>query len=281
MFIKVLIENTVEKERPELKPQHGISLYLETLGKKMLFDVGQNHLFLENARKLAVPVEAVDGVIISHGHYDHGGGLEPFFRKNSRGMVFLNKNCFTPLYARRTTGELKYIGLNVEMVSSHPGRVGVISETYGSIAPGISLLANTHYNGFRPSGGIFLKKNNDRYEADDFKHELVLVVSEPDGDVVFTGCSHSGVTNMLRSYRAYFPRRTLKALVGGFHLADPSSGRMIESEKKIRELAEDIRSFRPRRVFTGHCTGDEAFQVLSQELGAVIHRFRTGSQFSI
>ncbi len=282
MLIKVLIENTAEKDRLDLKPQHGISLYLETLGRKIVFDLGQNHFFLENAQKLAVKVEEVDWLVISHGHYDHGGGLASFLHKNKSGTVFLSQNSLTPFYARRSGHEMKYIGLDVELISSHTGRFVFVSETNVPMAPGIVLLANTCFNGFRPGGNDFLyKKINDQYVPDDFHHELMLVVSEPDGDVVFTGCSHSGVTNMLRSYRAYFPRRSLKALVGGFHLTDSSSSLIMEPKRELQMLAKEIRTFRPLSIYTGHCTGDTAFQLLSQELGEVINRFRTGSEFTV
>jgi len=284
LLIKVLVENTTRKDSQGLKAQHGMSLYLETQGSKVLFDTGQDHFFLDNAQKLGVNLEEVDFLVISHGHYDHGGGLECFLQKNSRSKVFLSRHCLRPFYAQKSSREMKFIGLSSDVFSRHQDRFVFIpaGETFFQIMPNLVLLANTRFDGFIPQGNeILLKKEQDAYRPDDFKHELMLVALEPEGDVVFTGCSHGGVTNMLYSYRDKYPFRPFKALFGGFHLMDPLKGVMREPEDVVLELAEEIGSFYLEQVFTGHCTGEEAFGLLSQKLGSVVQRFCTGDEYLI
>ncbi len=282
MRIKVLIENTTAPDMSSLKSQHGISLYLETRGKKLLFDTGQNHFFLDNAREMGVSLEEVEQVIVSHDHYDHGGGLESFLQANSQGTVFLSSQCFQPHYARREGGELKYIGLDPKIVTRHKERCHFISQEYCSISPHLYVLANTRFEGFRPRGNQALViKDNGAYRQDDFMHERMLVAAEPDGDVIITGCSHNGITNMLASYRDRFPHRPVKALLGGFHLADPFTGRMLEPEEDVRALAEALEIFGVKAIFTGHCTGEEAFRLLRAKWGDTLQLFQTGQELEL
>ncbi len=282
MRIKVLIENTTAPEMSGLRPQHGMSLYLEIQDKKLLFDTGQNQFFLENARKMGISLDEVEQLIISHGHYDHGGGLESFLQVNSRGTVFLSPQSFRLFYACREGREMKYIGLDPEIATRHKERFHFVSQEDYSISPQLYLLANTRFEGFRPRGNQALViKDNGACRQDDFMHERMLVVAEPDGDVIITGCSHNGITNMLASHRDRFPHRPVKALLGGFHLADPFTGRMLEPEDDVRALTEALEAFGVKAIFTGHCTGKEAFRLLRQKLGDTLQLFQTGQELEL
>ncbi len=108
MEITVLAENTTECNMPV---EHGLSLYIEVCGKKILFDMGETELFSENAKKLGKDIGGVDTAIVSHGHYDHGGGLEKFLQINSKAKVYISRYAFEPHY--NASG--KYIGLKEEL----------------------------------------------------------------------------------------------------------------------------------------------------------------------
>ena len=111
----MLVEN---QSVGECKAAHGLSLYIETPDHRLLFDLGPDRTFLENAGKLGVGLEKVDTVIISHGHYDHGGGLEEFLKLNSKARVYIQKNAFEPHYST-AQGKARNIGLKPEL-ASHP-----------------------------------------------------------------------------------------------------------------------------------------------------------------
>lgn len=110
MLIKTLVENTSISK--DFGSEHGLSLYIETKKHKILFDVGASELFLQNAKKFDVSIADVDFLVISHGHYDHGGGLKTFFKENTKAEVFLHRLAFEKHYAIRPNDELEFIGLD-------------------------------------------------------------------------------------------------------------------------------------------------------------------------
>ena len=109
MTITSLVENTSTVGLPV---EHGLSLYIRlNSGKRILFDMGQGSLFADNAERLGLSIEDIDTVILSHGHYDHGGGLKTFVSINHRAKVHIHRNAFEPHYSLRENG-LRYIGWN-------------------------------------------------------------------------------------------------------------------------------------------------------------------------
>lgn len=135
MIIKALVENTAMAE--EYGSEHGLSLYMETKKEKILFDLGASGLFLQNAEKLGVDIAGVDFLVISHGHYDHGGGLKAFLEKNRKARVYLHQQAFGKYYARRAAGNLEYIGLDQDLKGN--SRLVFTGDEY-SIAEGVWLF---------------------------------------------------------------------------------------------------------------------------------------------
>ncbi|MDE5597467.1 MAG: MBL fold metallo-hydrolase, partial [Lachnospiraceae bacterium] len=98
MKITTLVENT--SILPEYKSKHGLSLYIETVNHKILFDIGSNGLFIENAEKLGIDIRTVDTVVISHGHTDHAGALEKFLEINSTAKIYMKESAFDKHYTK-------------------------------------------------------------------------------------------------------------------------------------------------------------------------------------
>lgn len=282
MKVTTLLENNLAAGSTFIA-KHGLSLYLETKGKKLLFDTGPDDSILENAKSLGVDLAAVDIVVVSHSHYDHGGGLESFLELNSQAKVYLSPYVLGEYYARRAEDKLEYIGINHEVLKKYAGRIEYIAEKT-VISPGITLLPNTEHSTFKPSAVLF-KKRDGVLVQDTYDHELIMVIEEKDEsgqDVmhIFTGCSHNGVLNMVLSVKKEFPEQKIQTLIGGFHLMNTTAGGLNEEEATVLGIAAALLKYDIFRIYTGHCTGTDALAILQQVLGEKISGLWTGGSFT-
>lgn len=278
MKIITLLENTQESGS-SLIAKHGLSLYIETEEKKILFDTGPDASFLENAQSLGVDLKEVDFLVISHAHDDHGGGLAEFLKVNIKAQVYLSLYAQGEYFIQRAGKELEYIGLSQDVLQTYGQRVQFI-DTKTEIAPGITLLRNSEHSTFKPSA-ILLKKEEGILVEDTFEHELIMVIEDKEVLHVFTGCSHSGIINMVLSVEKVFPGKKIQTLTGGFHLMNTSTGGMREKEETVKNIAEDLRQHDIAQIYTGHCTGTEALGVLQGVLGNRIYGIWTGKKITV
>ena len=270
MKITVLIENSA----PEgLTAEWGLSLFIEHEGKKYLLDAGGSDAFVSNARALGVPLEKADAAVLSHAHYDHSGGLDAFCMLNGSAPVYIRssakENCYS--WHRRFP---KYIGVQTGVLKKHESRF-VRVDGDCAIAPGVMLTAH-RADDLKARGkaaqmyirkGIFLV-------ADDFSHEQNLVFDTDGGLVVFNSCCHSGVDSILDEIAQTFPDRPVRALIGGFHLVRTPS-------REVHALAERLVRMGAPELYSGHCTGEAAMEILSNALPGRVHAMTTGMRFEI
>ncbi|MDO4719460.1 MAG: MBL fold metallo-hydrolase [Peptostreptococcaceae bacterium] len=271
MIIKVLAENTAVSEA--FGAEHGLSLYIETRKRKLLFDMGGSGLFAENGKKMGVDLSKVDLAFLSHGHYDHGGGLEVFLRENRRAKIYIQKTAFEDYYAERADGRTVYIGLKKELGENERF---VFAGAYEAIEEGIELFSDIRGSSPLPlsNRGLMMEEEGKRM-PDAFRHEQVLAVSEEGKTLLVTGCAHNGILNVLE----HFQRKTGREpdyVVGGFHLASPTG--ICEEERTVKEIA-DILKRSKTRFFTGHCTGEGPYGLLRSVLGERIEKLSGGTEF--
>ncbi len=277
MKITTLLENTTEDDA--LVPKHGISLFIETSSKKVLFDAGPDQTFLDNAQKLGIDLSQVDIAFISHGHYDHGGGLPDFLKVNSKATVYLKDTAMTPHYARIFRVMKKDIGLPVDRID--PARCRFIKENF-PVEDGMQIITNFETSGFIPEGNKSLCKTDEsgRLVLDDFEHEICLVLEDGGKTIVVTGCAHSGIGNMLNSVKKDTGIGQFDLVIGGFHLFNPVL-RKTESPHRMDTLLGEIAVFEKTVFYTGHCTGEQAFKYMSAQMPRRVNPFRTGSVIEI
>lgn len=300
MEITVLIENTSDSE---LVREHGLSFYIAFEGKQYLLDAGSTGAFLENAKKLNIPLAEVDDCILSHGHYDHGGGFAEYLKQYGRKeaaeeaaekkteLKKMAPGRMIPVYAMGSVldsfysnsgGELHEIGVPQE-VRQYREQFRFIREKT-QIAEHVWLLPHST-RGLECIGeraGLF-RKCGDEICPDDFAHELSLVFDTEDGLVIFNSCSHSGIIPILEEVKSSFPGKKKRAFLGGLHMKGKRDGKEIctFSREEIREIAEYLKREGLQKLYTGHCTGQAGFELLQTFLGEGVERLVTGKRVSL
>ncbi len=260
MKITVLAENTSVSE--SLIAEHGLSLYIETESKKILFDMGQTDAFAKNAENLGIDLTKVDFAVLSHGHYDHGGGLRTFLSVNENAPVYLSRHAFGDYYSS------KYIGLDKTLAEEH--RLRYVSD-YLKIDEEIELFScNDRTPAYKAEFyGLTAERDGVRTD-DDFCHEQYLVITEKGKRVVISGCSHKGVLNAVHWLEP-------DVFVGGFHFIK------LEPDGEGREILDrsaEILSSKNIPYYTCHCTGEKQYEYLKTRISQ-LHYISCGMQIEI
>ena len=248
MKITVLAENTSFSD--EFNAEHGLSLFIQTDNHKILFDTGQTNLFAENAEKLDINLADVDIAVISHGHYDHSGGLNKFLKINSSAPVYLSCHAFEPHYS----GTDRYIGMDTSLKNSE--RL-IFTDDILEIDNELTLLSCNDKPYLFPtdSSGLYMKSDND-FIADSFIHEQYLMIKEKGKNILISGCSHKGILNITQWLNP-------DILVGGFHFMKLD---VKSSDCKKLKISAEILEKTGTEFYTCHCTGTEQFEFLKKHI---------------
>ncbi|MBN2605657.1 MAG: MBL fold metallo-hydrolase [Bacilli bacterium] len=267
MKVVTLLEN--ESIRKDLKSAHGLSLYIEANDKKILFDLGPNNYYIKNAKKLGINLAEVDILVISHGHFDHGKGLDKFLKINAKAPVYLSKSAFDK--------HLKYLkGLYIPIGIKKPKdleRIHLI-DLDEKISEGIKLYSNVEYVKQLIGDNSLMRELDGAYVEDTFDHEIYLVINEDENKVLFSGCSHKGIGNIIQSIEKR-EQANFTHVIGGFHLSHYDNEdvvQMVYLEKLGKQLLENKAQY-----FSCHCTGGDAFIDLKKQMQSKLDSIKTGT----
>lgn len=252
MKITALLENKTNRE--DMLTEHGLSLYIETEKHKILFDMGQTDLFAKNAAALGIDLSSVDIAVLSHGHYDHGGGLETFLEINKTAPVYLSRHALEPHFH----GAEKYIGLDVSLANNE--RL-IFTDGTTAIEEGLTLYSCHEKVRKHDLGSFGLQVlENGEFLPEDFRHEQYLLIETPSAEsgsdkdqnrtVLFSGCSHKGILDIADWFRA-------NVLIGGFHFSK------LPLDDTLKSFAKYLDTF-PTEYYTCHCTGQKQFEFMKQ-----------------
>jgi 7,8-dihydropterin-6-yl-methyl-4-(beta-D-ribofuranosyl)aminobenzene 5'-phosphate synthase len=255
--ITVLAENIVTGCR--LLAEQGLAFWIETDRNKILFDTGQGYVLKNNAQILGVSLEATDAIVLSHGHYDHTGGLSDVLLSSEKTRVYVHPEAFAPKYIRRPDGAASNIGMpsRSEMDLRTKAELILVEEPT-EIGEGFWITGPIpRANDYEDTGGPFFRDKDCR-EPDPLTDDQAAFLETKNGIVVILGCAHAGVINTVNFIQTLTSNRPILALMGGMHLLNAGPRRM---ERTIAEL----RRLNIPHLMPCHCTGFAAMARLWRE----------------
>lgn len=272
--ITFLVDNRAEKP---FFSEHGLSMLLEIGGKRLLFDTGQGKTLFHNAEKLGVSLSGLDALVLSHGHYDHGGNLDKILALNPSTHFFAHPDCLLPRWSLQPGKSPKQIGLSQEnkkaVMSLSPAQLHWC-EKPAEIIPGVWITGTVpRKSRFEDVGGSFYQDETGN-TPDLLFDDISLWVEGESGCTVVCGCCHSGVKNTLDHIVSQLNGMQINSLVGGFHLLHAKRERITKTISCINETGI-------KKVVPAHCTGDAAMVRLEKNLDAEVQPGMVGLQIDM
>ena len=255
MRITTIVDNTASDD---MWGEHGQAILIEKDDRVILFDTGQTAEVLRyNMGNLGISPDEIDTVVLSHGHYDHTGGLPWLLNANHYLEIYGHPDVFADKYSNRE-GEYRYIGMSAkDKIKERFHEVTGPQE----IAEGITVLGEIPVknreeweNGHRG----MLRKDGDSFVPDPLKDDTAVAVEIENGIMLITGCSHSGITNIIE-HAENTTGKEVMLVIGGMHLNN--------APLSVIEGTADYMKNRRFMVMPGHCTGFNAMSLLKERLG--------------
>ncbi len=270
-----LIENTEGKAG--CISAHGLSFYIESGDRKILMDLGPSEDTLKNAKALGIDLGAVDTVILSHGHYDHSGGILPFAEINDHADIYMQALATGDYYADDgpDAGDERFRYIGIDKSIRNLKQVKLIDGDC-KISEGIELFTiknRTHELPF--TNKRLLIKTGDEFVRDDFRHEHFLVLTEAGKSVLMGGCAHNGILSIMDAYEEKYGKAP-DAVISGFHLMKKTPYRE-DRVKEIEDIARKLCEY-PTVFYTCHCTGLEAFDIMKAVMGDKLIYVHSGDE---
>ena len=272
--ITFLVDNKAEEP---FVAEHGFSIMLEIKGKRLLFDTGQGKALFQNAKELGISLSGLDALVLSHGHYDHGGNLAKILSLNPSIHFFAHPDCLIPRWSLHPGKESKSVALSQKdkaaiMNLSHTrlhwchNPTEIMTEVWitGAIA---------RKNSFEDVGGPFYQDKIGN-EPDLIPDDISLWIEGESGLTVICGCCHSGVKNTIEQIVSHYDAAQINTLIGGFHLVHAKNKRLTKTVSFINETGV-------KRVIPAHCTGETAMTILQEQLNAEVQIGTVGLQIEI
>ena len=259
----------------ELLSEHGLSFHILADGLTILFDTGGGETLLPNAMKLGIDLANCTHLVLSHGHYDHTGGIAQMLAKNTHCSVIAHPFILSDRYSRHADRPVKRIGMPVneravlqqlDPVRLHCSPVASCISDYIGIT---GFIPRTHV--FEDTGGPFYLDETGQF-ADLIPDDQALWINTPQGLVIILGCCHSGVSNTVEYIRQLNDGASVAGIIGGLHLLHASAERLEQTIIYLKKL-------KPQFIYAGYCTGDDVIVKLRQNLrDTAVGQFFAGMQ---
>lgn len=268
--ISILIDNYVELTG--LKAEHGLSMIVEEEDHRILFDCGQSSQIIKNAKKLNLELDDLNQIVLSHGHFDHTGGLLAVLELNKNIDVYGHPGIFDKKYSRKK--QQKYIGIQEKREFYEKKGANFILS-----AESIKLTKNIYTTGqipgvtsFEKVDESFIKMKDDEYKKDEILDDLSLVIERKEGIILILGCAHSGIINTLKHVVDMTGRDNFLLITGGMHLAG-------KENYYVEKILEEINRYKINCLVPAHCSGAANLPLFEKYFGDKLIYGSTGKVF--
>ena len=270
MKIHILTDNRVNESG--LLAEHGLSVFIEHKDMNILFDTGQSGVYYHNAIMMDVDLSRADCIVLSHGHYDHCGGLVEFPCRMPK--IYLHADAIKKKYAKDGT-DYKDVGIPWSPDDGLVKNNLVFNHHDIEIAPGVTLHGDIPCTvSFEGVSKRFFTGSGDDYVQDTMNDEQMLIFEQGSELIVFLGCSHPGIINCLEYARSLFPGKKINTVLAGMHLGSAGPERIAATISRLRDLSI-------KRVIPMHCTGLQAICEIKRALGEKCLPLCTGDVLEI
>jgi len=257
MKVTILLEDR-GTEHLALRVEHGLSMWVEYNGKKLLFDFSGTDAALENAKKLGIDISEADYMLCSHAHYDHASGFVPIMERGLAKSLITGRHFFE---GKHIYDGIKYNNVGTGFTKKKLDEYDVAHTECGDmleLMPGCYVISNferTHEFETLPKG--YVKETEEGFVKDNVDDEICLAFDTADGLVVLVGCSHPGILNMLSTISKRLGKH-ITAVFGGTHLMQADDKRIALTLEEIKKMNIDLIGF-------CHCSGKAAYAALKAD----------------
>ncbi len=266
--------------------EHGLSMKVEYKGRTILFDTGQTGIFLDNADKMNLDLSDIHDIILSHGHYDHTGGLKRYLEQNHKKNIYVGKSFFDKKFRKNQDGSIVYNGNpflsedtteqvepnQVAIIKESDSKVTVIDSRIYNLEEGMWLVRDFEMkNNFEKLNHRFFIGRDSEYYLDRFQDEIALCLETSKGIVIIVGCSHIGIINIVETVKEHFNGKPIRGIIGGTHL-------IHAEEERLNRTLEEFGKLNLEFLAVSHCTGDDNINRIQTEFGERFIMNITGSR---
>ena len=254
-----------DEKNKDFISEHGFSILIEKDEKKILFDTGHTDVYLKNAQNLNLNLNEVDMIVLSHGHYDHAGGINYLLKEDSTFKVYLQEKAMQEKYSKDV-----FKGIDFSNLSKYKNLIK-IKEKKIQIMKDVYIFGPVEMkNAFeKPSKDFFVIEKNKK-TRDFFEDEVNIVIDTDEGLILITGCAHRGIVNIAIDTIKEF-KKEIKLIIGGFHLKDANA-------LKINKVIEELNKLDIKTVIPCHCTGSRAFKLFEKNFNNEVKKCNIGEK---